>query len=67
MSYCSAQDPRIFFGLGAHARVDSLEIRWPSGLRESLTNLPVDIFVRIEEGSASAKGIRYPPAKQPDK
>jgi hypothetical protein len=67
MSYCSAQDPRIFFGLGKHTRVDSIEIWWPSGLKEKVTNLPVDIFVRIEEGSASAKGIRYPPAKQPDK
>jgi len=67
MSYCSAQDPRIFFGLGKHTRVDSIEIWWPSGLKEKVTNLPVDIFVRIEEGSASAKGIRYPPPKQSDK
>jgi hypothetical protein len=29
-----------------------------------VTNLPVDIFVRIEEGSASAKGIRYPAAQK---
>ena len=64
MSYCSAQDPRIFFGLGAHARVDSLEIWWPSGLRESLTNLPVDMFLTIEEGKGTAKAVRYPPVKR---
>jgi hypothetical protein len=59
MSYCSAQDPRIFFGLGSHARVDSLEIWWPSGLRESLLNLPVDVFLTIEEGSGKAVARRY--------
>jgi enediyne biosynthesis protein E4 len=59
MSYCSAQDPRIFFGLGSHQRADSLEIWWPSGAHESLTNLPVDVFLIIEEGSGSAKAVRY--------
>ena len=59
MSYCSAQDPRIFFGLGSHKRADSLEIWWPSGQHESLTNLPVDVFLIIEEGSGSANAVRY--------
>jgi hypothetical protein len=59
MSYCSAQDPRIFFGLGSHKRADSLEIWWPSGQHESLTNLPVDVFLIIEEGSGTAKAVRY--------
>jgi hypothetical protein len=59
MSYCSAQDPRIFFGLGTHARVDSLEIWWPSGLRESVTNLPVDVYLTIEEGTGKATARRY--------
>jgi len=59
MSYCSAQDPRIHFGLGAHAKVDTLEITWPSGLGEVIKNVPADQYVTIEEG----KGItpyRFP-------
>jgi hypothetical protein len=64
MSYCSAQDPRIFFGLGSHARVDSLEIWWPSGLRETVTNLPVDVFLTVEEGSGKALARRYAPRKK---
>jgi hypothetical protein len=64
MSYCSAQDPRIFFGLGSHARVDSLEIWWPSGLRESVTNLPVDVFLTIEEGTGKASARRYATARK---
>ena len=30
-SYCSASDPRIIVGLGDHATVDRLRVRWPSG------------------------------------
>ncbi len=50
LSYCSAQDPRILFGLGSSASVDSLEILWPSGQRQVLTDLPVDQYVTVEEG-----------------
>ena len=59
LSYCSAQDPRILFGLGAQAKVDSLEILWPSGERQVLRDLPADRYVTVEEG----KGItayRFP-------
>jgi enediyne biosynthesis protein E4 len=60
MSYCSSQDPRIFFGLGAHERVDSIEIWWPSGLSETLKNVPADRFLTVTEG-ASATLRTYPP------
>ncbi len=42
MSYCSAQDPRLFFGLGPHDKVDTLDIRWPSGYVQSLKDIPAD-------------------------
>jgi enediyne biosynthesis protein E4 len=64
MSYCSAQDPRIYFGLGSHARADTLEIVWPSGAREELHNIPADQIITVEEG----KGItpyRFPSSKKP--
>jgi hypothetical protein len=50
LSYCSAQDPRILFGLGSEAKVDELVVEWPSGTRQVLTGLPVDRYVTIEEG-----------------
>ncbi len=63
MSYCSAQDPRIFFGLGTRDHVDALEIRWPSGLQQTFSNLSVDKFIRVQEGKASADVISYPATK----
>lgn len=50
MSYCSGQDLRLYFGLGNHLKVDSLEIRWPSGLKENFKDMPVDRIYKIKEG-----------------
>jgi len=51
MSYMSASDPRILFGLGKRTKVDSLEITWPSGQVDKLMNLPVDQIIAIKEGT----------------
>ena len=45
MSYCSAQDPRIYFGLGSRAKIDSLEITWPSGTVDVIRNPPPDQII----------------------
>ena len=50
-SYASQNDLRVHFGLGAAARVDRLEVRWPSGLRETWQGLPADQFQTLREGS----------------
>lgn len=49
MSYQSAQDPRLHFGLGARPNVDSLEILWPSGSTTTLSNLKADQIVTVKE------------------
>jgi hypothetical protein len=51
MSYQSAQDPRLHFGLGQRARVDELEILWPSGTATRLTGLKVDQIIAVKEGT----------------
>ena len=51
MSYMSASDPRIFFGLGKRMKIESLEITWPSGQIDKLTNLPVDRIIAVKEGT----------------
>jgi len=56
-SFASNSDSRPHFGLGSAERVDRLEIRWPSGARQSLTDLPVNRIIEVREGSP---GFRIP-------
>jgi hypothetical protein len=51
-SFYSANDLRLHFGLGA-AEFADLEVRWPSGARESFTKVPANRLITIQEG----KGI----------
>lgn len=50
MSYQSAQDPRLHFGLGQRATVDAIEILWPSGSVTKLANLKSNQIIAVKEG-----------------
>ncbi len=49
-SYLSQNDLRIHFGLGDRKGVDKVEIFWPAGKTEILTNLAADHFYHVKEG-----------------
>jgi len=49
-SYISMSDTRVHFGLANATKIDSLEIRWPSGLVDTLKNLEADKFYSVLEG-----------------
>jgi hypothetical protein len=49
-SYLSQSDLRLHFGLGTHTAVDSVEITWPSGVKETLKGLAADKFYCVLEG-----------------
>jgi hypothetical protein len=49
-SYLASHDPREILGAGRGGRIDSVEIRWPSGKVDKLSNLPVNTYVRVVEG-----------------
>ncbi|HEV2473560.1 MAG TPA: CRTAC1 family protein, partial [Chthonomonadales bacterium] len=51
--YLSAGDPRVHFGLGSSRTVQSLTVRWPSGVVDRILAPPVDRYVTVEEGRAS--------------
>jgi hypothetical protein len=53
-SYLSQNDLRLHFGLGGAAKIESVEVRWPSGKVETLANVAADSIYRIVEG----EGIR---------
>jgi hypothetical protein len=49
-SYLSSNDMRVHFGLGDAAKVDAVEIHWPSGAVETVKPAGVDRIYTIEEG-----------------
>jgi enediyne biosynthesis protein E4 len=63
-SYLSQNDLRVHFGLGAATKIDSLEIHWPSGKVETLTNLAADQFYSVLEGQGIVSAERTRPAKK---
>jgi hypothetical protein len=53
--YQSSMDDRIHFGLGDAQRVDSLEVIWPDGRYQVLTDLPVDRVATVRQKDALEK------------
>jgi enediyne biosynthesis protein E4 len=53
-SYLSASDKRVHFGLGAESSAQSVEIRWPSGITQTLKNIRADQILTVDEPSPSA-------------
>jgi hypothetical protein len=51
--YLSSGDPRLHFGLGTERVVRRIEIRWPSGIQQVMTNITDDQQVRVDEPSQS--------------
>jgi len=53
-SYASNNDIRVHFGLGSAAKVDWIQIRWPSGLVERYDKLASDAIHTLKEGEGAA-------------
>ena len=49
-SYLSQHDLRVHVGLGRAARIDRLEIRWPSGVMEAIASVGANQIVTVTEG-----------------
>jgi hypothetical protein len=49
VGYTSSSDSRVHFGLGVNTKIKTVEIRWPSGIKQVLQDLPVDQILVVEE------------------
>ena len=49
-SYISQNDLKLHFGLEKRTTVDLIQVRWPSGAVDTLTNVPVNKIVTVKEG-----------------
>jgi hypothetical protein len=50
-SYLSASELVLTFGLGSSTKANSVEIHWPSGATDRLTNVDADQIITVKEGS----------------
>src|SRR6266700_2527366 len=48
-SYLSSSDKRVHFGLGSESAAQSIEIRWPSGITQTLKNIHADQILTVDE------------------
>ncbi len=47
--YAASSDPRVHFGLGSSREIREIEIRWPSGTRQLLSNVAADRLMVVTE------------------
>src|SRR5207248_888811 len=52
-SYLSASDRRVHFGLGSAQSAKSIDVHWPSGIRQHLENVPANQILTIQEPDES--------------
>ncbi len=48
-SYLSSSDKRVHFGLGSQNEIQALNIRWPSGITQTLKNIKADQILQVDE------------------
>jgi hypothetical protein len=48
-SYLSSSDKRVHFGLGSENSAQTIEIRWPSGIHQTLKNVRADQILQVDE------------------
>jgi len=63
-SYISQNDLRVHFGLGKAAKVDVLEIRWPSGQVDTLKDVKPNQLIYVREGEGIVRSVRFDEKQQ---
>ena len=60
--FMSSMDGPLHFGLGRAARADTLEVRWPDGRSQVLTNIAADTVLVVKVASAAPRAPDAPSA-----
>jgi hypothetical protein len=58
-SYLSASELLLTFGLARYEQADAIEIRWPSGQVEKLSNIAAGQTITVTEGKGVTGSRRY--------
>jgi hypothetical protein len=62
-SYLSSSDLRVHFGLGLAAAIERMELHWPSGRTDIVSNPPVDSVLVVQEGKGLIQSKPFRKAK----
>jgi hypothetical protein len=62
-SYYSQNDLRVHFGLGKRDKVKTIEIRWPSGQADTLSDVAANQFITVKEGVGLLRAVPVGRAK----
>jgi hypothetical protein len=65
-SYLSQSELVLTFGLGASTKADAIEVQWPSGQTDKLTNINAGQTVTIQEGKGLVTSQPYSKTWQSD-
>ncbi len=57
-SFLSQSDTALHFGLGAATQVDTLTVRWPTGVTETFHELPARVSLRVVQAAGVTVGGR---------
>ena len=60
-SYISQNDLRLHFGLASAMKIDSVEVRWPTGKTETFKDIAADRIYAITEGQGIKESATLPP------
>lgn len=63
-SYLSQNDLRVHFGLGKADKIDSVEVRWPSGRVDKMAGLRSDQFYAVLEGTGVVEPAKIVPGQR---
>jgi len=58
-SYLSQSDLRAHFGLGKATKAETVEVKWPSGVRQVFHDVDANKFYQIQEGSGQMTLQRF--------
>ena len=63
-SYLSQSDLRLHFGLERRAKIDLVEVRWPGGAVDKITNAKVNSLITIKEGQGVVEQKEFKAARR---
>jgi len=58
-SYISQSDLRLHFGLEKRTKIDSIQVRWPSGVVDKISGAGVNRILTIKEGQGKVDEKEY--------